>query len=81
MLKNLISIEERRVSALILGFLFTLFYCAVVYAVRGKLDTAWVDILQAIIAGVVGVGGVNALRDWASNKAGEQGGDDRGGTG
>lgn len=65
MWRQLVSIEERRVSALILGFLTTLVYCMVMYAVRKNLDPAWVSILQAIIAGVVGIGGVNALRDWA----------------
>jgi hypothetical protein len=35
------------------------------YVIRKELDPAWVDVLQAIIAGVVGVGGVNALKDWA----------------
>lgn len=42
----------------------------IMYAVRKNLDPAWVDILQAIIAGVVGVGGVNALRDWAMARNG-----------
>lgn len=65
MWRQLVSIEEKRVSALILGFLLTLAYCMVMYAVRKELDPAWVDILQAIIAGVVGVGGVNALKEWA----------------
>jgi len=63
--RHLVSIEERRISALVIGFLTTLVYCMVMYAIHKTLDPAWVSILQAIIAGVVGAGGVDALKQWA----------------
>ena len=53
-LKRLVSLEEKRVSALLIGMLATLFFCLVMYWKRGDISPNLVNILEALIAGVVG---------------------------
>ena len=53
--KRLISLEEKRVSALMVGMLATLIFALVMYWKRGDISPNLVNILEALIAGVVGV--------------------------
>ena len=54
-LKKLISLEEKRVSTLMVSMLVTLVFCLLMYWRRGDISSNLVDILGALIAGVVGV--------------------------
>ena len=55
MLKRLISLEEKRVSTLMISMLVTLIFVLVMYWLRRDISEHLVDVLQALIAGVVGV--------------------------
>lgn len=54
-LKKLISLEEKRVSALMVGMLFTLAFSLIMYWRRGDISSNLVSILSSLIVGVVGV--------------------------
>ena len=55
MLKKLVSLEEKRVSTLMVSMLITLAFCLLMYWRRGDISSNLVNILGALIAGVVGV--------------------------
>lgn len=52
-LKRLVSIEEKRISALIIGMILTLIFSLVMYWRRGDISPNLVNILEAFITGVV----------------------------
>lgn len=54
-IKKLISIEEKRVSTLMVSMIITLAFCLIMYWHRGDISSNLVNILGALIAGVVGV--------------------------
>jgi len=54
-LKTLISLEEKRVSTLMTSMLGTLIFALLMYWRRGDISANLVNILGALIAGVVGV--------------------------
>ena len=75
-IKKLVSLEEKRVSTLMVSMLVTLAFCLVMYWRRGDISSNLVNILGALIAGVVGVsianvadsvlgktGSINATKD------------------
>ena len=68
-LKRLVSLEEKRVSALMIGMLLTLIFALVMYWIRRDISTHLVDILEALIAGVVGVSVANVANAiWGKEK-------------
>lgn len=69
MLKQLFSIEERRVSALIAGFLITLIFSLIIYYKRGDISSNLASILQALVLGVVGGGAVQALQTFGEYRS------------
>lgn|GEM_PF-6642471 len=54
-LKKLVSIEEKRVSTLMVSMIVTLTFCLLMYWRRGDISSNLVNILGSLIAGVVGV--------------------------
>lgn len=56
------SVEERIVSALIAGFLITLFFSLFIYYKRGDIFSNLTSMLQLLVLGVVGGGVVQALQ-------------------
>jgi predicted PurR-regulated permease PerM len=58
-LKKLISIEEKRVSTLMISMLITLIFCLFMYWRRGDISANLVNILSSLILGVVGVSVAN----------------------
>ena len=73
-LKRLISIEEKRVSALIIGMLVTLIFALVMYTIKIEISGHLVDILEAFITGVAAVSIANVANAiWGKEK--DNGGD------
>lgn len=54
-LKRLISLEERRVSALVISMLLTLIFALTMYWRRGDITANLVNILGWLIGGITGV--------------------------
>ncbi len=59
MINKLISLEEKRVSTLMVSMLVTLVFCLLMYWRRGDISTNLVNILSSLILGVVGVSVAN----------------------
>jgi hypothetical protein len=55
MLKKLVSLEEKRVSTLMVSMLVTLVFCLLMYWRRGDISSNLVNVMGGLIAGVVGV--------------------------
>lgn len=67
--KRLVSLEEKRVSALMIGMLLTLIFALIMYWIRHDISSHLVDILEALIAGVVGVSVANVANAiWGKEK-------------
>lgn len=67
-LKRLVSLEEKRVSTLMVSMVVTLAYALVMYWRRGDISASMVNILEALIAGVVGVSFASVINTFAENK-------------
>lgn len=69
LLQKLVSLEEKRVSALMIGMLITLIFTLVMYYIRGNISQELVGVLNSLILGVVGVS-VAAVADsvWGKGK-------------
>lgn len=65
MWKDLFSIEEKRLSALIAGFFITLLFALVMYWKRGDITANLANVLQWLVFGVVGGGAVQAVKDYS----------------
>jgi FtsH-binding integral membrane protein len=61
MLKKLVSLEEKRVSTLMVSMLITLVFSLLMYWCRGDISSNLVNVLGALIAGVVGVSIANVV--------------------
>lgn len=55
LLKKLVSLEEKRVSTLMVSMLGTLAFCLLMYWRRGDVSANLVSVLSSLIMGVVGV--------------------------
>lgn len=60
-LKKLISLEEKRVSTLMVSMIITLAFSLAMYAYRGDISANLVNILSSLILGVVGVSVANTV--------------------
>lgn len=67
-LKRLVSLEEKRVSTLMISMITTLAYALVMYWRRGDISASMVNILEALIAGVVGVSFASVINTLVENK-------------
>ena len=72
MLKKLVSLEEKRVSTLMVSMLMTLIFTLVMYYTKNDVSPNLVDILQALITGVVGVSIANVADSVFGKAKGEE---------
>ena len=61
LLKKLISLEEKRVSTLMVSMVITLAFSLTMYWYRGDISANLVNILSSLILGVVGVSVANTV--------------------
>ena len=61
LLKKLVSLEEKRVSTLMVSMLVTLAFSLLMYWRRGDITANLVNILSSLILGVVGVSVANTV--------------------
>ena len=61
LIKKLVSLEEKRVSTLMVSMLVTLAFCLLMYWRRGDISANLVSILSSLIIGVVGVSVANTV--------------------
>lgn len=66
--KQLFSLEERRVSSLIIAMIVTLLYCLVIYWIKNDISSNLVDILESLIFGVVGVSATSTIQNFIEYK-------------
>ena len=70
LLKKLVSLEEKRVSTLMVSMLVTLAFCLFMYWHRGDISANLVNILSSLILGVVGVSVANTVNSvWGKETA------------
>jgi len=67
-ISDLISIEEKRISALIVGFIITLIFSLFIYYEDKDISTNLLSILQTLIFGVIGVGGINVAESYIKQR-------------
>jgi len=69
MIKKLVSLEEKRVSTLMISMLFTLAFALFMYWHRGDISANLVGILNSLILGVVGVSAASLAESiWGKEK-------------
>lgn len=67
-MKELISIEEKKVSALVVVLLATLFFALYLYLTKGDIPTTLADIIKAAIYATAGVSVANTgFSTWSNN--------------
>jgi len=67
-IKHFLSIEERKVSTLLIVFVITVGYCLYTVHVKGDIPNGLLGLVQAITMGVIGISGVTALQNYAQFK-------------
>ena len=76
LLKKLISLEEKRVSTLMVSMVITLAFSLTMYWYRGDISANLVNILSSLILGVVGVSVANTVNSvWGKEEKKEGEGD------
>ena len=60
-LKKLVSLEEKRISTLMVSMLVTLAFSLLMYWRRGDISANLVNVLSSLILGVVGVSVANMV--------------------
>ena len=76
LLKKLISLEEKRVSTLMVSMVITLAFSLTMYWHRGDISANLVNILSSLILGVVGVSVANTVNSvWGKEEKKEGEGD------
>lgn len=77
LLKKLVSLEEKRVSTLMVSMIITLAFSLGMYAYRGDISANLVNILSSLILGVVGVSVANTVNSvWGKEEKKEGEGND-----
>jgi len=70
LLKKLVSLEEKRVSTLMVSMLITLAFSLLMYWRRGDISANLVNILSSLILGVVGVSVADTVNSvWGKEEA------------
>lgn len=69
LLKKLVSLEEKRVSTLMVSMIITLAFSLLMYWRRGDISVNLVNILSSLILGVVGVSVANTVNSvWGKDE-------------
>lgn len=72
--KDGLSIDEAKVSSLVIGFFILLIFSMVMYYVRGDLNESICNILIAMIFSIAGVNTANRVMDFIRNRSFDKGG-------
>jgi hypothetical protein len=67
-IKQLLSIEERKISTLLIIFVITVIYSLYTVHLKGDIPQGLLGLVQALTFGVVGMGGINALQNYIQFK-------------
>ena len=67
---SIMSVDETRVSVLMIGFMLSLFFGGYMYLSTGALSQVWADIVETLIFAVAGINAVNSLVG-GNNKLGQ----------
>jgi len=59
--RNIMSVDETRVSVLMLSLIASLFFGGYMYLVTGTLSTVWADIITTLILAVTGINAINSF--------------------
>ena len=58
---NIMSVDETRVSVLMIGFVVSLIFGGYMYLSTGALSQVWADIVETLIFAVAGINAVNSV--------------------
>ena len=58
---NVMSVDETRVSVLMIGFMVSLIFGGYMYLTTGALSQVWADIVETLIFAVAGINAVNSV--------------------
>lgn len=67
---NIMSVDETRVSVLMIGFVVSLIFGGYMYLSTGALSQVWADIVETLIFAVAGINAVNSVVG-GNNKLGQ----------
>ena len=67
---NVMSVDETRVSVLMIGFMVSLIFGGYMYLTTGVLSQVWADIVETLIFAVAGINAVNSVVG-GNNKLGQ----------
>jgi len=67
---NVMSVDETRVSVLMIGFMVSLIFGGYMYLTTGALSQVWADIVETLIFAVAGINAVNSVVG-GNNKLGQ----------
>lgn len=63
-----VSIDELKVSVIVLGFIVSLFYGLIMYYTRGDISDNFVSILQTMLLVIGGVNVANTVTDFFNKR-------------